>query len=143
MPRTTTYSVVIPYRPGAARPVLPVRIAYHGRSVEVEASVDSGADRSSSPAAVADYLQIPPPARTPLMVSGVTGDTAATGPDSAFAAPVLLTVQGRPIPSDALFIPNGQHFLLGRADVFYNFLVGFDERRQQLLLTPSLRTARP
>jgi len=45
--------------------------------------------------------------------------------------------------ANALFIPNGQHFLLGRADVFYNFLFGFDQRRQQLLLTPLLRVPIP
>jgi hypothetical protein len=123
--------------------VLPVHIAYRGRGVALEAIVDSGADRSSFPAALADYLSIPSAARTPITVSGVTGTTATTGPDTAFAAQVLRTVQGRDIPSNALFIPNGQHFLLGRADVFSTFLFGFDQRRQHLLLTPLPRAARP
>ena len=143
MPRTIRFSVVVPYRPGDARPVLPVHIDYRGRGVDLEAIVDSGADRSSFPAALADYLRIPSAARTPITVSGVTGDTVASGPDTAFAAQVLLTVQGHGIPSDALFIPNGRHFLLGRADVFANFLFGFDQRRQQLLLTPLLSAAKP
>ena len=143
MSRTIRYRVVIPYRPSDGRPVLPVRIQYGGRSADLEAIVDSGADRSSFPAAVADHLRIPSSARTPITVSGVTGDTVASGPDTAFAAQVLLTVQGRDMAANALFIPNGQHFLLGRADVFYNFLFGFDQRRQQLLLTPLLRVPIP
>lgn len=143
MPRTIRFSVVVPYRPSDARPVLPVHIDDRGRGVDLEALVDSGADRSSFPVALADYLRIPAAARTPIAVSGVTGETATTGPDTAFAAQVLLTVQGRDILSDSLFIPNGRHFLLGRADVFSNFHFGFDQRRQQLLVTPLLRTAKP
>ena len=136
-------SVVVPYRPSDTRPVLPVHIDYRGRGVDLEAIVDSGADRSSFPAELTDYLRIPSVARTPITLSGVTGNTATTGPDTAFAAQILLTMQGRDIPSDALFIPNGQHFLLGRADVFSGFLFGFDQRRQQLLLTPLPRAAKP
>ena len=67
MPRTIRYSVVLPYRLGDARPVLPVHIDYRGLGVDLEAIVDSGADRSSCPAALADYLRIPrlPERRSP------------------------------------------------------------------------------
>jgi hypothetical protein len=134
--RTVTYSVTVPYRTSDRRPVLAASIHYGPEVFDAEALVDSGADRSSFPAAVADVLGIPASGRTPVTVGGVTGTAEATAPDPPFIARVRLRVQGRDINSDALFIPNGGHFLLGRADVFYHFLFGFDQRRQQLLLTP-------
>lgn len=132
--RTVTYNVVVPYRTSDDRPALPVRIHYGSQSLTLEGIVDSGADQSAFPAAVADYLGIPAAARTPIAVSGATGQTGPTGANAAFEARVRLTVQGRDIPADVWFIPDGRHFLLGRADVFHHFLVGFDQRRKQLLL---------
>ncbi len=133
-PRIVTYNVVVPYRTNDNSPALPVDIHYGSRSFSAEGIVDSGADHSSFPADVADYLGIPATARSPIVVSGVTGETGTTSGDMAFQARVRLTVQGWDIDADALFIPNGRHFLLGRADVFQRFLFGFDQRKRQLLV---------
>lgn len=128
MPRTIAFDLAVPYDAND-RPTLPVAIGYGGKTTPVfEGLVDSGADRSVFPAAVARYLGIDLANCKVIVLAGVNGVS------NAYHCQVTLRVQNQDIEADVWFDPNTTSFLLGRADMFRHFLCCFDQRGKQLLL---------
>ena len=126
--RTIVFDTAIAYDANA-RPTLPFTVRHSGKSTPLlQGLVDSGADRSVFPIAVAHYLDIDLANCRVITLAGVNGVS------DAYECRVTLRVQSQDIEEDVWFDPNTTSFLLGRADVFEHFLFCFDQRSTQLLL---------
>ena len=128
------YSRVEGYRvaPGwhGRKPYVPVRLRNGGRAIETFGIVDSGADSSLFHRDWATPLGLVIDPTRPALTTGIGGDAQVWYFD------IALSVFGKSFTasvgfSDSVPKPFG---LLGRADFFAAFSVGFDQSNEQLLL---------
>lgn len=128
MARSISFQASVPYD-AADRPILPFRIEHDGRTTPVLAGlVDSGADRSTFPKGFADHLGIDLTTCPEITLGGVNGSNKVR------ECEVTLTMQNRSFRAVVWFNPDGGPILLGRADVFQQFMFGFDQRKKSFLL---------
>jgi len=117
---------------GVMAPLVPVRLQSGGRSADTLGLVDSGADLSMFNAAFAVPLGIDLSLYPDDSSSGLGGSVPVK------LVPIRMVVFGKSIDATVQFgmaIP--QSFgLLGRADFFGAFSVGFNQRNLQVLLHP-------
>lgn len=118
---------------GVSRPVIPIKIYYHSRSVTYEVLVDSGADVCMFDAEVGDALGIPFFDGQSGEVSGVTGVTKPY-----YIHPVTISVGDKSFEVEAGFLSNVSRFgygVVGQRGFFDQFVVSFDFLREEILLT--------
>lgn len=129
-----TFALEIPYKPGRhgapALPVLSVTLAYDGFQMPaiIEAVVDSGADRTMFPYEFGEFLSVDWATCRKVVIS------TATIEGEGYECRVTLGVQYKRFEADVFFVKDAQQTLLGRADVFRQFLFAFDQRREVLLM---------
>jgi hypothetical protein len=93
------------------------------------ALVDSGADVSAFHVSVARELGIDLDSCRGTRIRGVGGSL------TAYACEIEIEMEGRRFPLEARFVPM-PIALLGRHDVFTQFLFAFDQRAQTLFIEP-------
>ena len=113
-------------------PLVAVRIAFSGRAVDTLGLVDSGADVATFNDAWAQPLGID------LTKYPTGSSTGIGGGGTSRHVPVMLTACGKRFSATVSFSPLAPtpFGLLGRADFFEAFNVGFDQRNYQLLVQP-------
>lgn len=115
-------------------PVIPVALHHNGggKLPPMHALVDSGADCSLFPAAVAQVIGVD--LRICNQVAGMT----ASGQSTRFEhpQPVLGDIMGRTLALSAQFQPGLPLILLGRRDFFAHFRVTFHERESRFVVVP-------
>ncbi len=120
------------YGLGILRPVIPIEIAYRGRSVSYEVLVDSGADFCIFDAEIGELLGIDVEAGEKHEVSGITGT-----PEPYFVHPVTIKVGGWPYDIQAGFLPNIAplgYGVMGQRGFFDAFVVKFDLAKEEVEL---------
>mgnify|MGYP000303568026 CR=1 FL=1 len=134
--RTVAFSLEVPYqlvvRGNPPEPRLTVRLYRNGRaSPPIFAIVDSGADESVFPLDVATYLGI-----DLSTCQTETGYTATGEAFTTYRSQVTIEVLGLHFNATMSFAKDldPTEALLGRAEVFNEFLFGFDQRRRVLLV---------
>jgi hypothetical protein len=134
--RTVSFGLEIPYQTSAsslaAEPRLTVRLYSDGRSSPpILAIVDSGADESVFHIDVATYLGID----VSTCVAEI-GYTATGEPFTTYRCPVTIEALGLHFNATVSFAEelDPAEALLGRAEVFNEFLFAFDQRRRSLLV---------
>jgi hypothetical protein len=113
-------------------PYLSVRIQHGGLKFDTFGLVDSGADYSVFNKEIADYFGFDTNRHPDGSLRGIGGSPPFWKFD------VVVKILGRAIPMEMAFSPGApQEFgLLGRADFFDVFRVGFSQRDRQVLLHP-------
>ncbi len=131
--RQVTYTRQEPYKlmGTVRRPCLSVELEGNGRRTPPTLGiVDSGADRSAFHTDVATAL-------LGLDLAALPTDQGmgTAGPHTVYVYTVTMHFQRRSFPARVLFNPSQppQLALLGRADFFSHFLIGFDQKRHLLL----------
>lgn len=126
--RTEAYRPIHPGEP--SRPYLPVRIQRGGRYVDTLGIVDSGADNSLFDKQIALVLGLTLDPSTTEPLDGVGGTSRGWYYD-------LFSVAGKRFPARVCFADwRLDCGLLGRADFFKAFNVGFDQRNSRFHLHP-------
>jgi hypothetical protein len=100
-----------------------------GVSPDFLALVDSGAEVSAFHTDLAALAGVDLGMCRPIDARGVGGTT------TGYACTVELETAGRRFPAEVFFVPT-VIALLGRHDVFAQFLFGFDQRVGELLIEP-------
>lgn len=136
MPRSISFSLEVPYQYTASgltpEPRLTIRLYSNGRtSPPILAIVDSGADESVFHVDIATYLGID--------LSTCQTETAYTATGESFTTyrcPVTIEVLGLHFNTAVSFAADldPTEALLGRAELFNEFLFAFDQRRRALLI---------
>lgn len=137
MPVTVSYSLIEAYRaiPGVVgpKPFLPVRLQVGDSHVDTWALIDSGADQSlfHEDWARAFGLDLQRPSDHSTV--GIGGESPVWFFD------MQLWVLGKSVQGPVGFSPGVPRAfgLLGRADFFSTFSVGFDHKHEQVLLEPA------
>ena len=118
---------------GVPTPMLLVRLRCPpNETPQFLAIVDSGADVSTFHVSVAKQLGID------LSSCHVVTTQTASGTSTAYVCPVQIEVESRRFQASVHFNPDlpSTIALLGREDVFRQFLFGFDQRASHLLVQP-------
>ena len=129
--RTIPYTYQVPYLAMGivARPCVAIDLLYCGNSATVLCIVDSGADCSVFHTDVATAL-------LQIDLSTLTTDKCigTAGLHDVYTCRLKMQFQRRTFEADVQFNPHmpPDMALLGRADFFREFLVGFDEKKKTL-----------
>jgi hypothetical protein len=124
-----------PNKPWISRPMLPLKLSCRGKTVEVFALVDSGADTSLFHASLARTLGID-------LMSGrkqtFFGIAQGMGVDAYFHTVSLQVLGGSPIEMEIGFTEsNGVGALLGQTGFFDAFIVRFEKAKERFELMPA------
>lgn len=125
------------YSPEIIRPVIPIGVAYRGRSIGYEVLVDSGADACIFDAQIGEVLGIDITSGERQGVGGITGVT-----EFYYIHPVTIIVGGWSYDIKAGFLPNIArlgHGVVGQAGFFENFIVKFDYAKEEIELKPRVK----
>jgi hypothetical protein len=110
--------------------MLPVRLLYRQATTPYfSAPVDSGADVSAFQVGVARNPGIDLASCRTTTAGGVGGSL------TAYAYDVVIELEGRSVPAEVRFVPM-PIALLGRRDVFMQFLFAVDQRAQTHFVEP-------
>ena len=119
------------------RPVIPIDIHSNGVSIRRSALIDTGADYTLLPTAVADYLGLPLDGRHSIVMSGI-GDEAI----SASLAEVEFELghgQQTRRWRTAVYVAQQNHLLLGNEGFLEFFIATFDWANKTIDLVPNSR----
>ena len=112
------------------QPLLPIRVFHRQKATPpILALVDSGADVSAFHVSVPEQLGID------LTTCGRSRLRGVGGPVDAFGCEVEMEIEGRRFPAEVRFVPT-RTALLGRHDVFLQFVFAFDQRARTLFVEP-------
>lgn len=120
------------YGPGILRPVIPIEVLYHNRSVPYEVLVDSGADSCIFDAEIGELVGIDVENGEPQSVAGITGVT-----ETYYIHPVTLKVGGWPYNVKIGFLRNIARLgygIVGQNGFFDIFIVTFDWLKEEIEL---------
>lgn len=108
------------------RPILPIRLSYGGKSVDVNAMVDTGADFSTFDIRVAKSLDIPD---DQLMLDS---GTTLTGATKMWYCPITISLMGRSYECRAAFVNNPDWLnVIGRDTIFSKMQFAFRQSIRQ------------
>lgn len=114
------------------RPMLPVRLTYNGKSLDVDAMVDTGADFSTFSKDVAISLDIPD---SQMMLDNLT---TLGGIAPAWYCPIGIDFLGKHFDCRACFLDNPQCLsVIGREVIFSSLKFAFRQSQGQFYISSS------
>lgn len=123
------------YSPTVLRPVIPIELAFNGKSIKYEVLVDSGADINIFDAEIADILGIDMKFGATDTVTGITG-VAKT----FFICSLDLIVGGHEFKNvEAGFLPEFGAYgygVVGQKGFFDKFAIKFELSKKEIELKP-------